>query len=55
MLTPRAGNASHAVASGLVMFGLYVLVHRIRSRPVDLDEARLYAIGAAASMYFLGI
>ena len=55
MLTPRAGNVGHALAAGLVMFGLYVVVHRIQSKPVLIDEAKLYALGAAASMYFLGI
>lgn len=55
MFTPRAGNVGHALAAGLVMFGLYVIVHRLRAKPVEIEEAKLYAAGAAASMYFLGV
>lgn len=55
MITPRAGNVGHALAAGLVMVGLYLIVHRIRRRPIELEEAKLYGLGAAASMYFLGV
>lgn len=53
--TDRAGNLGLAFAAGAVMFGLYVIVHRIRNRPIVMEEAQLYAVGAAASMYLLGV
>lgn len=53
--TARAGNVKAALASGAVTFTLYVLIHRALDKPIDWREARLWALGAAASMYFVGI
>lgn len=55
MITARAGNVNAALASGAVTFTLYVVIHRLLDKPVDWHEARLWALGAAASMYLIGI
>ncbi len=55
MFTARAGNVKAAASSAAVTFVLYVAIHRLLKKPVDWDEAKLWALGAGASMYFLGI
>jgi hypothetical protein len=34
---------------------LYVFVHRVTGKPVDMAELRLWAFGAFLSMYLIGV
>lgn len=53
--TARAGNLKAAASSAAVTAALYVFVHRVTGKPVDMAELRLWAFGAFLSMYLIGV
>ena len=53
--TARAGSWKAAASSAAVTFAIYVAVHRVLGKPIDWSEAGLWAAGAAASMYAIGV
>lgn len=55
MFTARTGNVKAAASAAAVTFSLYVIIHKLRGKPIDWDEAKLWALGAAYSMWFLGV
>lgn len=53
--TARAGSIKAAASSAAVTFCLYVVIHKILRKEIDWREAKLWALGAGCSMYFLGV
>jgi len=53
--TARAGSVKAAASSAAVTFAIYVAVHKVLGKPIDWREAGLWALGAAASMYLIGV
>ena len=53
--TPRVGSAKAAASSAAVTFVIFVAVHKILGKPIDWREAGLWALGAATSMYLIGV
>lgn len=53
--TPRAGSMKAAASSAAVTLVIFVVVHRVLGKPIDWREAGLWALGAGASMYLIGV